>query len=126
MAAHPDRGRLFASFVHFLNSANEPIPPVRQGTNKALLLAVVTNRATNCADAAAERRFGDDAAIPYVGDQIVPANDAATIPDKLKQDIENLRFNRDNIGPPPQLISVGVERVCFESVDHLQLHHRLI
>jgi|SRR6476660_8422803 hypothetical protein len=126
MAAHPDRGRLFASFVHFLNSANEPIPPVRQGTNKALLLAVVTNRATNCADAAAERRFRNDASIPDVGNQIVSADDSAAISYKMQQDTENLRFNRDNIGPPPQLISVGVERVCFESVDHLQLHHRLI
>jgi hypothetical protein len=35
-----------------------------------------------------------------------------------------LRFNRDKIGSPPQFVSVGVERVCFESVDHLQPHRQ--
>jgi hypothetical protein len=63
---------------------------------------------------------------PDTGDQIVPANDAAAIADKMKQDIQDLRFNRDKIGFPPQLVSVGVERVCFESVDHLQPHRRFV
>src|SRR5947199_366979 len=68
----------------------------------------------------------DDAAIPDAGDQIVPANDAAATPDKMKQDTEDLRFNRDKIGSPPQFVSVGIERVCFEPVDHLQPHRWVI
>jgi hypothetical protein len=83
---------------------------VRQSTNKALLLAVVPDRVTNCGDPTIERRFRNDAAIPDASNQIVPANDAAATPDKMKQNTEDLRFNRDKIGSPPQFVSVGVER----------------
>ena len=50
VAVNSDLNPLLASFVRFLNKANEAISLVRQSTNKALLLAVRPDRVTNCGD----------------------------------------------------------------------------
>src|SRR5258706_492184 len=71
-------------------------------------------------------RNRESAAPPAPANRIAPAKDAAAFTEKMKQATEDLGFTRENFGSPPQFVSVGIERVCFESVDHLQPHRWVI
>jgi hypothetical protein len=58
----------------------------REGANAGLLLASVADGLAHGIDPAGQRRFGDNAAGPDRGNQIIFANDAITIFDEIERE----------------------------------------
>ena len=79
-----------------------------------MLLAGVADDSPGGVDAARKRRLRDDPPAPDRRQQIVLADDAAAIFDQEYQEIENLRFHRQQRGSPTPLAAFGVENEIFE------------
>ena len=85
--------------------------------DQGLPLAAVADRLARGVDAAGERRFGDDAAVPDRGDEIVLADHAVAVFDQEDQQIEDLRLQRNQRAVPPQLAAIGVKcMICKEKL----------
>src|SRR5579864_6964899 len=66
----------------------------RECTDEALRLARIADCHARRVDAGGDRRLRDDAAIPHGLDQLVAADDAVTIANDVKQQVEYLRLER--------------------------------
>ena len=86
----------------------------RDGADQALLLAAVADRLARGVDAAGQRRFRHDAALPDRGDEIVLADHPLAILDQVDQKVEHLRLERDQLAVAPQLAPVRVEDIIPE------------
>jgi hypothetical protein len=86
-----------------------------QRANQVLVVAAVAERAPCRADAGAERRVRDDAALPNRVDQLVPADDPIAIPNKVNEQIEHLRLDVNNRGGPPQLLPRDIDLEILEA-----------
>jgi hypothetical protein len=78
-------------------------------SNEHLIGAIVADSTPCRADAGAERRLRDDAALPYDVGQLTLADDSIMIPNKVNEQIEDLRFDRNEFTPSPQFIPVHID-----------------
>ena len=88
------------------------------GLDQDLILTGVADGFPRSGDAGAERRFRNDAAVPYRSDQVVPAHHAIAVLQKVKQEIENLGFHGDGFGVARELALVTVEHTAGEDELH--------
>ena len=86
----------------------------REGANAGLLLASVADGLAHGIDPAGQRRFGDNAAAPDRGNQIIFADDAITIFDEIDQKIENLRLESDRNVARAQLPALAIQHIIIE------------
>jgi hypothetical protein len=83
--------------------------PIPTNVETAPRFAAVTDCLPKQGDSAAERRFGDDPAMPHFGNQLVLAHDTRAIADEKVQKIEDLRLHRNEKVSAPQFPASGVE-----------------
>src|SRR6185295_19315804 len=96
------------------------------GFDQNLIFAGVTDGFACGGDARAERRFRNNASVPYRSDQVVSAHHAIAVLQKIKQEIENLRFNGDRLGVARELALVIVEHTAGEDELHWNPSARII
>jgi len=97
-----------------LNDSHEAESLTGYSANQSLLGAAVADCVSNGRNSAAQRRVRNDSAIPNFRQQIVLADDAPAIVDEENQEVEDLRFDRDDIGSAPQFTQVGIERILVK------------
>ena len=68
--------------MRFPNVGHESKPFTGDGADQSLRFAAVADRLPSCSNPAVKRRFRNDAAVPHLGDQVVPADHAGAIADK--------------------------------------------
>ena len=88
------------------------------GANAALLGAVIAQRLAQRLDAAAERGIRDDAVLPDALEDLFLGDQAVTVLQEEKQQVENLRLNRNNLLAPPQLEGGGVDDAAVDPEEH--------
>ena len=103
----------------FTNFSDEAKAFARQGANQVLLLAAVANGLASRGDSAGERRLRYNTPLPYHLDKIVVADDALAIANKVFQDIEHLRPDRNYLGSAPEFPPIRIELVIFEEVNQI-------
>jgi hypothetical protein len=81
------------------------------------LLAAVADRVSDGRDPATQRRIGDDSSVPDLGKNVILADDAVAIEDEIPQQIEHLRFNRQDVFSAPQFAPLRIERIPIEEVN---------
>ena len=108
------RSRQLGGDLSLAHGPHEPDALARGGPDDALLLAAVADGAPRGVDAAGERRFGYDAAVPHGGNQIILADHAIAVADQKNQQVEDLRLGRDERALATQLAPVGIKNVIFE------------
>ena len=91
-----DPGRL----PFLAHHAHEAHALAGQGLDQALSLAAVADGAPRPVDAAGKRRFRDDAPVPDLSDQVVPADDALAVLDHERQQVEDLGLDRRPASSP--------------------------
>ena len=96
---------------------DEAIALARDGANEALPLAAVADGVTDRSYAAAQRRFSNDAPVPYRRGKIIVADDTMAVAYQIGQDIEHLRLGSDGLGSPTQVPATDVERITLKKVD---------
>jgi hypothetical protein len=90
----------------------------RCGANQALGFARIADCLAGRIDPAAYRGLGDNASVPYHGNQLILAYDACASAEKIKQQIEDLGLDRNETAFAAQLPALDVKRAIFEHVDH--------
>src|SRR5262249_59271007 len=106
------RGRLLAHL------ADEPETAAGYRAYEALLFAAVADGMPRSGDPAGQRRLRDDASVPDRRQQIILARDAVPMLDEIRQEVEYLWFDLDQLGTTPQLAPLEVERVVAEQKAH--------
>src|SRR5262249_29789098 len=105
-------GRLLAHL------ADEPEAAAGHGAYEALLLAAVADRLPPGGDPAGQPRLPSDPARPARRQQIILACDAIPVLDEIRQEVEYLWFDLDQLGAAPQLAPLEIERVVAEQKAH--------
>nr|WP_246175437.1 hypothetical protein [Bradyrhizobium paxllaeri] len=103
-----------------MNISDKPESPLVQRPNKELVVSVVTKRAPGAIDAAGERGFGNDPAIPDRLDQFVLADDTVMVAHEVNDEIEYLGLDMHGFAQPAQLMLTEIDFIFGESV--LQYH----
>ena len=75
-----------------------------QRANEALVVAAVAERAPCRADAGAQRRLRNDAALPDRVEQLVLADRSITVANEIDKQVEHLRFDVNDRAGAPQLL----------------------
>ena len=88
-----------------LDVPDEAKPALVQCADEALVVAAVSQRAPRRADAGAQRRVRNGAALPDRVDQFVLADDAIPIADEMNEQIENLRLDMNDRAGAAQLVA---------------------
>src|SRR5262249_11383624 len=94
---------------------DEAKPTLVHGANEALVVTAVAERAPRRADAGAERRLGDDAAVPDHIDQLVLAHDPIAVLDQMDEQIEDLRLEMHDRSGAAQLPARKVDLELSEA-----------
>jgi hypothetical protein len=84
-----------------------------------LFAAGVPDRLAHGIDVAGQGGFRDDAAAPDGFDQVVLAHDTRAVLHEVKQQVEDLRPDRDHLGPTGELPPIGVKHNVLELVSHV-------
>ena len=105
--------------MSFLDVADEPESFAGDRADQALLLAAVADRLAHRIDVTGQGRFGDDPPTPHRIQQIILADDALAVLHQVEQQVEDLRPDRNRLGPPGELPPVGVEHVVSEHELHV-------
>src|SRR5215472_9713186 len=74
---------------------NETKSLAGDGADQTLLATTIVDRVTNGGQPAAERRIGNQAAVPYRLDQVVAAHHSIAIAHETVKEFEDLRLDRD-------------------------------
>src|SRR5262249_6041988 len=106
------RGRLLAHL------ADEPEAAAGHRAYEALLFPAVADGMPRGGDPAGQRGLRDDPSPPDRRQQIILARDAIPVLDQIRQEIEYLWFDLDQLGAAPQLAPLEVERVVAEQKAH--------
>src|SRR5262249_44769869 len=110
-----DLGRL----TFLAHHAHEAQALAGQGPDQALSLAAVPDGAPSPVDAAAQRRFRDDAPVPDLSDQVVAADDALAVLDHISPQIEDLRLDGNPGIAAAQRAPFRVEGEIFEQIEQI-------
>ena len=100
-----------ACLPHF---ADEAESLARQRADEALVLAAVADGGPGRVDAGREHQFRDDPATPDSREQIILGRDTLAVADQIFEEIEHLRFKRNQAGPTAQLAPIRVEDKILE------------
>src|SRR6185503_5164703 len=116
-------GGILSSFIRTGNAnglkvADKTNALARIGLDQYLILAGVADGFPRGSDAGAERRFRNDAAVPYRCDQIVPAHHAIAVLQQIKQEIQNLGFQCHWFGVAGGLALVTVQNAARQDELH--------
>src|SRR5262245_50978784 len=103
---HDDSGRRGRVVV---NVADKTKSALVQRAYEALVAAAVAERAPCRADAGAQRRLRDDAALPNHVDQLVLADDPIAVANQVNEQIEHLRLEVNDGAGAPQLVARDVD-----------------
>src|SRR5262245_11183941 len=106
--------RQFGGDLSLAHGADEANALAGGGANQALSVAIVVQRPPGSIDAACKRGVGHDAAVPHAGDQIVLADHAVAVADQKNDEVEDLRFDRDESALATQFAPVRIEHLIFE------------
>jgi hypothetical protein len=90
----------------------------RHRADQALRLARVADRAARRIDAIGDRRFRDDAAIPYCPQKLVLGDDPFRVLHKIGQQVKDLRLDHDRLGAAPQLAPRDIEDIIVKRQPH--------
>ena len=119
MAARPDLVLVHSDGdTDHLKVADKANALARIGLDQDLILAGVADGFPRSGDAGAERRFRNDAAVPYRSDQVVPAHHAIAVLQQIKQEIEDLRLHGNRFGVAREFALVTVENAAGEDELH--------
>jgi hypothetical protein len=92
-----------------IHLADETKPALEHRSNETLVGAAVAKRAPCGADAGAERRLRDDAALPNHVEQLFLADDPVAIANEVNDQIEDLRLDANNRSDAPQFVPRDVD-----------------
>ena len=92
-----------------LDVADETKPALVQRAYEALVVAAVAERAPCRADAGAQRRLRDDAALPNRVEQLVLADGSMTVANEINKQVEHLRLDVNDRAGAPQLLSRHID-----------------
>ena len=90
----------------------------RDRADDVLLFATVADRLAHRRDAAAQRRFGDNAPAPDRGDDIVLGDNTVAVLKQIDKEIKDLRLDLNLSRAAPQLAAADVERIVSENELH--------
>ena len=93
----------------------------RQGLDQPLLLATVAEHGAGGIDPGAQSGFGYDASLPHRGKKVVLADDVLAVPDQVKQQVEDLRFDGNRRRSANQLAAIRIERVILKQIAHVAI-----
>jgi hypothetical protein len=97
------------------DGADELVTATAHGTDIALKLAVVTERAAGRLDAAGQRRLTDEATTPDGVEQLLLGHEAVVVADQLRHDVEHLRLDADHVTAATQFVAGRVEHEVVET-----------
>ena len=69
-------------------------------------------------NAAADGGFGDNAATPHRGNQVILADDTFPVGNKILKKIENLWLDLDGLARAAQLPARGIQRIALKFIEH--------
>jgi hypothetical protein len=95
----------------FMDRSNESKSSPRQGSNEALLLAVVADGRPRRIDAGPQGRFRNDTPLPNPSQQVILGDHPITVPDQVCQEID-----RDGVIAGSKLPSIQIQHVSLERV----------
>ena len=101
-----------------IDIADKPDAPARDGADQFLLRGAVADGLARGVDAAGKGRIRNRPAAPDRGEEIVLADDALAIFQKVGQDVEYLRFDVNRRAAAPQLAAVGIKRMIGKEKLH--------
>src|SRR5262249_15288100 len=101
-----NRGRRRTVLVNVADKAKSAFV---QRADEALVVAAVAERPPCCADAGAQRRLRDDAALPNHVDQFVLADDPIAVANQVNEQIEHLRLDVNGRAGASQLLPRDVD-----------------
>src|SRR5262245_51789938 len=107
------RIRSFRS-IGFPHVAHEPVALARDRTNQPLFLAAISDRLAHRVDMAGQGGFRDDPSTPYRIDQVVLADNARAVLQQIRQQVEDLRPDRNRLGSTGELPPIRIEHVYVE------------
>jgi hypothetical protein len=99
-------------------SAHKTKAPSWKRLDKTLLFAGVADRASDGVQPGRQRRIRYNPTTPNRIYEIVFTDDAIAVADQIFKQIESLGRRRNNIGPAPQLATVGVQHTVLEEIAH--------
>jgi len=103
------------------HGSDEPIASARNRFDIARRLGVIVERRAECVDGECQARLADSHGRPNRVEQLVLGHELTGVLDKVAQDIERFRCQRDTIVATPQHRIRGVEAKLPEAVS---LHSR--
>ncbi len=103
----------------FPDIADEAKPFSGHRLDQMLFLAAVADRFAHRVDMAGQGRFRDDPPAPHRVQQAVLADDMLAVLHQVKQQVEDLRTDRDGLRPSRQLPPLRVEHAVFENELHV-------
>ena len=83
--------------------------------NEQLVVAIVTDRPTHRAHTRTQRRLGDDSTLPHRIYQFFPADDPIAIANQMNKQIEDLRFDRNDLACTAQLVTRDINFIVRET-----------
>lgn len=90
----------------------------REGFDETLLGTAVADSLARRIDTRRQRRVRDDAPAPDRRDELVLADHPLALTDEIRQEIENLRLERNRVTAATQLTPVDIEHAVAERKDH--------
>ena len=103
------------------HSTDEPKALPRNRADQPLLLTAVADRLARGVDAARQRRLRNEASRPHRVQQVILADHALSVLNKVSQQIENLRLDCNPLGTVPKLPPVDVQRPIPKEKLHTDL-----
>jgi hypothetical protein len=97
-----------------LSDETEAFP--RQRSDEALLLAGIADRTPDDIQAGRQHCIRNDTSVPNGIDQLILADDALPVADRVIEQIERLRRNRNDLRPTMQLAQISVKGVILEEI----------
>jgi hypothetical protein len=123
-----DRRGAIEGFAEWLDSrrrlgvvadlADKAHAPAGHRANDPLGRAAVVDRYARRIDARGQGRVRDDPPAPNALDQFILADDPAAVAHQIDEQVEDLRFERDRLGPAAQFASLDIEHVVTKPEDH--------
>ena len=109
--------------VRLRDRADEAEAAPRHRPDPSLPRAVVADRRARRADAGADRRIGDDPAVPDGADQVVARHDPVALAQEEGQQVEDLRLDRARLSGGQKLAGFRHQCVVAEKIAHVLFYH---
>jgi hypothetical protein len=94
---------------------DELVPATAHRPDEALRFAVVAQRPSSRLDPARQRRLADESAAPHRVEQLLFGDAAFAVDDQLRQDVEHLRLDADDLVTVTQFVALRVKHETVEA-----------